>query len=146
LNGNKIFYLLLPVLLYGDGFNLNTQIKEDLSFITKSHHLEKKNNDINFHQAITTGSEYKALLLGFGRIYQLFLSSQDRSVCIFTVSCSRFGLSAVEKYGIFHGIMIASDRVQRCNGLGRIKYSLDLKSGLCIDFPISDYYIGRTKK
>ncbi|MEO0139380.1 MAG: membrane protein insertion efficiency factor YidD [candidate division WOR-3 bacterium] len=58
----------------------------------------------------------KTLSWGIIRVYQIFLSDIQPDVCNFRhdISCSRFGRKAVEKYG-FWGILMASDRLQRCN-------------------------------
>lgn len=121
-------------------------VKEDLAFIMKNNpietKIEKKTIDFDFHQV----SEIKLISLGFFRLYQEFISSQDKAVCNFTLSCSRFGVSSIQKFGFIHGLLMTSDRLQRCNGLGKLFYPFDLKTGLAIDYPIDSYYLGDVKK
>lgn len=57
----------------------------------------------------------KFLPLGAIIIYQKIISPQAGGVCNFTPSCSQFGFSAIKKYGIIKGILMTSDRLQRCN-------------------------------
>jgi len=48
------------------------------------------------------------------RAYQLTLSELQPDVCNYHPSCSRYGESAVRKYGAL-GILMAGDRLLRCN-------------------------------
>lgn len=48
------------------------------------------------------------------KAYQLTLSELQPDVCNFNPSCSRYGESAVRKYGVV-GILMAGDRLLRCN-------------------------------
>ena len=54
--------------------------------------------------------------------YQRFISSQDRDLCMFQPSCSVFSEQAVREYGLFKGILMTSDRLMRCNGVGSLYY------------------------
>ncbi|MBN2357699.1 membrane protein insertion efficiency factor YidD [candidate division KSB1 bacterium] len=74
------------------------------------------------------------------RFYQLFISSQqnNQSVCIFTPSCSRFGLRAIKKYGLLQGILMTSDRLQRCHGFAGKYYQRPNQNGKYPD-PIERY-------
>ncbi|NOX36085.1 MAG: membrane protein insertion efficiency factor YidD [Calditrichaeota bacterium] len=62
-------------------------------------------------------SEPARLFLGVITLYQTFISSQDAPACNFTPSCSRFGQAALSRAGVWKGILLTSDRLQRCNGL-----------------------------
>lgn len=122
------------------------QIKEDLDFVIKVNDLKvskRKAGDILFSMEL---SESKLAFKGFIVLYQQLISSQDTSECIFTLSCSNFAISAVNKFGIFHGLLMSSDRLQRCNGLGIKYYPINAKKGLAIDYPIENYYLFRKKK
>jgi len=120
----------------------NAQIKDDIEFIIKNKPVEvitkSKSSDFTFREV----SELKLIATGLIRLYQLFISSQDMPVCNFTLSCSHFGMAAIRKYGFFYGILMISDRLQRCNGIGRKYYSIDSRTGLAIDYPIEVYYLG----
>jgi putative component of membrane protein insertase Oxa1/YidC/SpoIIIJ protein YidD len=90
-------------------------------------------------------SEAKLLSMGLIRLYQLFISSQDLPSCNFTLSCSRFGMSSIRKYGLFHGVLMTADRLQRCHGTGRRYYRIDLETGRAIDYRLESYYLGRNR-
>jgi len=119
------------------------QIGKDLAFISQSRSSGMAKTEIASTASSKSTSEVTWLALGLFRVYQKLVSSQDRSVCIFTVSCSQFALKAVGEYGIFHGLLMASDRVQRCNGLSRNYYTQDPKTGLAKDEAMEYFYLGK---
>lgn len=65
-------------------------------------------------------SEIKFVLLGSLKLYQTLISSQDMSVCNFTPSCSHFSNEAFRKAGFVKGVLLTSDRLQRCNGFASL--------------------------
>jgi len=73
-----------------------------------------------------------ALLL---RGYQVLLSSQDGPRCQFTPSCSEYARMVIRRHGLLAGLLMASDRYQRCNGLQRERYPLDPRTGKRLDPP-----------
>lgn len=143
-------FLKVRFLVFLGVFLLNvsafSQFKDELTFIINHSPAtaERKVKSLSLFKNET--SELKLAFLGVIRFYQLFISSQVKPVCNFTLSCSRFAMSAIEKYGIFHGSLMASDRIQRCNGLGRRYYQMDPQTGLSIDYPVEDYFLGQAKK
>ena len=100
----------------------------DLAFILKS-------NPITISKEV---SGLKLISTGLIRIYQKFISSQDSEVCNFTPSCSRFGMSAIQEFGIVRGIALTVDRLCRCNGTAAFYYPIHPQTGLCFD-PIAHY-------
>ena len=76
------------------------------------------------------------------RFYQSFISSQHNSqqMCTFVPSCSRFGMKAIKNYGALKGILIASDRLQRCNHTIDKQYVVDSQTGKRLD-PVLNYDI-----
>jgi len=62
-------------------------------------------------------------------LYQGLLSSQDGAVCSFSPSCSQYSKQVIERYGLFPGLLMASDRFQRCNGWGALYYPRDSLTG-----------------
>ncbi|WP_365304662.1 membrane protein insertion efficiency factor YidD [uncultured Thiodictyon sp.] len=50
------------------------------------------------------------------RFYQRRLRHTHNRECIYTPSCSHYGILAIEKYGIFKGCYCTYLRVRRCNG------------------------------
>jgi hypothetical protein len=59
------------------------------------------------------------------RIYQKGISSQDLPSCVFHPSCSRFAFAAIENYGTVRGILLAVDRLMRCNPFAHKYYQFD---------------------
>ena len=59
---------------------------------------------------------------GMFYFYKKYLSSQDGGQCMFTPSCSEYGWQAVQKKGMFLGMIDGFDRLSRCNGLSRELY------------------------
>lgn len=59
--------------------------------------------------------------------YKNIFSIQDASSCSFSPSCSEFGLDAIRKKGLLIGSLLTFDRLTRCNGMSREKYSLTQK-------------------
>ena len=49
------------------------------------------------------------------RTYQILLSGQQGDVCNFEPSCSHFALMAIDRYGALWGMLMAADRLERCN-------------------------------
>lgn len=122
------------------------QVADDLAFIVNNNHIEKKTEKEELNFTFKEVSEIKLALRGLVHLYQLFISSQDRGSCNFTFSCSHFGTTAIQKFGVFHGLLMTSDRLQRCNTLGRKYYPIDPERRLAIDYPIENYYLGKIKK
>jgi putative membrane protein insertion efficiency factor len=122
--------------------NSYAQTRTGLAFIVESNPLQsrEKRNDVRMNFAET--SEIKLLGMGLIRFYQLFISSQDMPVCNFTPSCSQFGMKAIEKYGFFRGVLLTSDRLQRCHSMtlrnSHLFYSFDETTGRLFD-PVENY-------
>lgn len=57
----------------------------------------------------------KRLLIVFIRGYQLFLSPILGSNCRFYPSCSHYSKEAIERYGVFKGLVLAFSRIFRCH-------------------------------
>lgn len=134
------FLCLLASLALSVNVAAQTQLQSELKFIVNHNPLqESKKESAGFIMPQT--NEIKLLSLSMIRFYQLFISSQHdkKAVCIFTPSCSHFGQSAIEKYGILYGILMTADRVQRCHGFGKKDYPIDPEARKFND-PIEKYY------
>lgn len=58
----------------------------------------------------------KKILIGMIRFYQKYLSPlKVYSHCIFTPTCSQYGIEAIEKYGALKGLALTAWRILRCN-------------------------------
>jgi putative component of membrane protein insertase Oxa1/YidC/SpoIIIJ protein YidD len=80
-------------------------------------------------------SELKFLMHGSVWFYQDFISSQDDSYCNFAPSCSHYAQEAISSIGILKGIILTSDRLQRCNGSAYFSndYVYDITLGKFLD-------------
>lgn len=67
------------------------------------------------------------------RFYKAFISSQDHMSCVFTPSCSEYAVQAIQKQGIFGGMLNTFDRLTRCNGLRPNDYHIDPHARLLVD-------------
>ena len=83
-------------------------------------------------------SELKLVATGLIRLYQKFVSSQDGPSCNFQPTCSRFGMACIQEYGVGRGVLLAADRLLRCNGSQAQHYHKDSVTGKYVD-PVSDY-------
>lgn len=109
----------------------------ELDFITSSNTIfsEKIQKRVIYELNIF---KPKNLIIGMIKFYQLFISTQDVPVCNFTPSCSQFGIEAIQRFGIIRGVLLTSDRLQRCNGMSTSRYQIDHVTGKLID-PIKFY-------
>jgi hypothetical protein len=112
-------------------YGLSEGVLQGLNFIISNNPIvtpQEKRQSLSPNPFYET-NELKAVLLTLIRLYQMFVSPEDIPVCNFTPSCSQFGLNAIKKYGIFQGVLMTSDRLQRCNGMGRRYYPVNRTTG-----------------
>ena len=64
---------------------------------------------------------FQNLLLSMIKLYQNSFSLVQSEVCNFTPSCSHFGYDAIKYHGLIKGLLLTSDRLQRCHS-GAWKY------------------------
>ena len=110
----------------------------DLTFIRKFNPITTPKPKGVVHFNLRETSELKLAATGLIRLYQKFISSQDSPTCNFSPSCSRFGMACIQEYGVLRGVLLAADRLIRCNGSKSSHYHRDPRTGKYID-PISDY-------
>ncbi|MBN2189166.1 MAG: membrane protein insertion efficiency factor YidD [Chitinispirillaceae bacterium] len=73
------------------------------------------------------------------RLYQNLISSQQHNICVFTPSCSHFGMESIRQCGFVKGILLTSDRLQRCSQFAsQYSYRLDTATGRFHD-PLKRY-------
>jgi len=124
-------FLITALILLLLIFNASAkQVSGELAFIISSNPLIKQKGHNSRIQA--------NIFIRAIRFYQSFISTQDVPVCNFTPSCSQFGIESIRKFGIIRGILLTSDRLQRCNGMSISRYQLDHRTGKLID-PVSLY-------
>ncbi len=126
-----VFCALLPCNI------LPAQEPTELEFILSSNPLDSAPEAARVRSRSGV-SGVGSLLKGAIRFYQVFISSQDMPVCNFVPSCSQFSAEAISRLGVVRGILLTSDRLQRCNGVSTSRYQIDHNSGRLID-PIQMY-------
>ncbi len=58
---------------------------------------------------------FKLLIINLIKIYQRFVSPFFPSSCKFSPSCSKYGIEAINKYGVLKGSVITIKRILKCN-------------------------------
>ena len=58
---------------------------------------------------------FKLLFINGIKIYQRFLSPFFPSSCKFSPSCSKYGIEAINKYGVLKGSVFTIKRILKCN-------------------------------
>ena len=64
----------------------------------------------------------KAFIMGFIRFYQRSLKHLFLGRCRFEPSCSDYFLEAVQKKGVFKGVLLGLWRILRCNPFSKGGY------------------------
>ena len=60
----------------------------------------------------------KAAVLSVLRVYKRWVSPALPVSCRYLPTCSEYAMEAVERHGVFRGLMLALWRVARCNPFG----------------------------
>jgi putative membrane protein insertion efficiency factor len=134
-NRNPLISLVLIIYaLLFSGFILNStpiQASTELDFILSANPISEDSTKFHpeSHLNIRRVSELGLLFKETIGFYQRFISTQDVPSCNFTPTCSQFSLESVNKLGILRGILLTSDRLQRCNSMSKSRYGLDYESG-----------------
>ncbi|HCI29544.1 MAG TPA: membrane protein insertion efficiency factor YidD [Fervidobacterium sp.] len=64
----------------------------------------------------------RKVILAVIRFYQRFISPLKPPTCRFEPTCSTYTYQAVEKFGVFKGLLLGFRRVLRCNPLSEGGY------------------------
>ena len=67
-------------------------------------------------------SYMKKILIAMIRFYQKYISPYKGTKCPYVLSCSQYGLEAIEKYGVIKGGLLAAWRILRCNPFSKGGY------------------------
>ena len=133
------FSLLMAILLVSPAI---ADEAADLGFISKVNPMLADNRTPQPKEAPRLDpreiSELKLAATGLIRLYQKFISSQDKPACNFHPTCSRFGMACIQEYGVLRGILLTADRLLRCNGSQAAHYHKDSVTGKYVDM-VSDY-------
>lgn len=67
--------------------------------------------------------QLRRILIGLIRFYQKYLSGmKSGSTCIYTPTCSQYGIEAIERYGALKGGIMTVWRILRCNPFAKGGY------------------------
>jgi uncharacterized protein len=65
----------------------------------------------------------KKILIYLIKLYKKYLSPLQRyNHCIYTPTCSQYGIEAIEKYGAVKGTYLTCKRILRCNPFAKGGY------------------------
>lgn len=64
----------------------------------------------------------KKILIAGILFYRKHISPYKRSCCIYTPTCSQYGIEAIQKYGAFKGGIMTIWRILRCNPFAKGGY------------------------
>lgn len=138
---NRYFYFIVSAICFMiviHSYSSYADEATDLLFIRQVNPIVKETQQETIRHNPQVNSELQFAATALIRLYQRFISSQDRPTCGFTPSCSRFGMAALQEYGMLRGILLTADRLLRCNGSQSQHYHIDPKTEKYID-PISSY-------
>jgi putative membrane protein insertion efficiency factor len=106
-------------LLLGSGLSPITRAEEGNEDFTA--YQKRKGRESAFYEQTNPLRLYLVMLL---RFYQVFISKQEGDNCQFRPSCSHFGALAIKQAGTIQGVLMTSDRLQRCNPFTYGRYPL----------------------
>jgi putative membrane protein insertion efficiency factor len=74
------------------------------------------------------------------RVYQKMVSPLYGDVCNFYPSCSHYGFQAFQQHGFWQGLLLTSDRLQRCHfwAAGSGQYRVHAATGK-LDDPVANH-------
>lgn len=120
----KYLFAVLILLFFSSGLVADT-IKSDLDFILMKHARISQSDRYDDSFTVKNVSEFKTFATGLIKLYQLGISSQDKSVCNFVPSCSRFTMQAMRQKGFIFGGLLGADRLMRCHRYSRVYHPHD---------------------
>lgn len=68
------------------------------------------------------GVDLKKFFIGLIRFYRKYISPLKAPSCKFYPTCSQYAIDAIEKKGLFLGLILAIWRILRCNPFSRGGY------------------------
>jgi putative membrane protein insertion efficiency factor len=56
------------------------------------------------------------------RLYQVVISPLTPATCRFEPTCSHYSVEAIQKHGVFKGILLSIKRISKCHPWGKSGY------------------------
>ena len=134
-NQTVIRFVFFIILLFGMVFPQAESLEKNMQFIKWHNPIIEEKESENLSFSLDETSDFKLSALWYIRFYQNFISTQhdNHKMCTFVPSCSRFSVDAIKYYGLLKGVLLTSDRLQRCNNFGNSNYVSDLQTGKRVD-------------
>lgn len=141
----KYCFLFFFIFLFGASVFSQEQVLTnslktiDIAHINTNHQKTIEKKDPHQHHLSLSSNNNNELEFIFSNLflfYKSFISSQDFSSCMFSPSCSEYGIIAIKRIGFLEGVVATFDRLTRCHPLilpG--EYGYDEETGLFIDEP-----------
>lgn len=132
----QAWVVFLCLFVFNSFLDINCYAESELSLIISANSDPTRSAQVSrSHKSCISP---KGMFISLIRFYQKFISTQDLPVCNFTPTCSRFAVESIQTFGLLRGILLASDRLQRCNGMSTSLYEIDPKTGKFAD-PVQLY-------
>lgn len=87
--------------------------------------VEKESHTHYTEYVMNAENPVEFLLAGLFVTYKTLLSSQDMGTCVFTPSCSTYGIQSIQKKGLIPGLLNTFDRLTRCHPFAGKHYDFD---------------------
>ena len=95
----------------------------DLVVIARAGAKERSYHSLYICMISKEVTQMKKILIGMIRFYQKYLSGLKTTYhCIYTPTCSQYGIEAIEKYGAVKGLALTVWRILRCNPFAKGGY------------------------
>ena len=93
--------MIISCLIFGNIGILSAQASTEIRLLEKAFTVvPQKALTEKFVESRQNPNELQMILSGLFLTYKTLISSQDQVKCVFTPSCSEYGLMAVKKFGI----------------------------------------------
>ena len=112
------------VILWISFFNLNAQPPDYLARLDAVFDRPQPHTHYA-HYVLDANNPLEFLFASLFVSYKMVLSSQDMDSCVFSPSCSVYGIESIKRKGILAGLLNTFDRLTRCHPLASGRYPLD---------------------
>ena len=142
LNG-KLFLIILLLFIVSAGIcSFEFSIDNEMDFLLLNYQNRSILPEYHYkYQKLELMDHNELLFLGekILTLYRFLISSQDEDICMFHPHCSLYARLSFRRYGFFKGLLLSSDRLLRCNGVGSSYYFDAASDGKFFDEPEKNY-------
>lgn len=121
------------VILFSSSFCISTAQTAD--YLEKLEHVFEKHEHKSSYGHYINNAEnpVEFIFAGLFVTYKMLLSSQDMGTCVFSPSCSVYGIQSIQKKGLIVGTINTFDRLTRCHAFSAKNYIFDPKKNKLYD-------------